>query len=812
MDPPPPPPPSNDPGTEPGIPKPPSTADVPDLAPESGDDSSLDSAVGVTPGSETPAIEEVARLFPNYEVLALLGHGDLGAVYQARQTSLDRLVVIKIVPLEISANALFADRFRKEARAMARLSHPNIVSAHDFGTTSAGHLFIVMDYVEGPTLYDIIHRPAEVVAGITDPGYFLAPDQALAFVEQICHALDHAHARGIVHRRLKPAKVMIDTEGQVRVTDFGLSPPEGVVDRPGYPAPEQVHGSGADRRTDIYRLGVMLYEMLCREVPAKLFLPPSVRIGCDTRIDAIIRQAIQQTPERRYQSIQEMQSAVAAARAPLPMPETVTTPVPVAPAKSKLPLYATLIVLVAVLAWTFVHFTKPAGTPRLADSPIPSEARSRGAENASSNSIASSGGADADTTGNKTVEKTPERSNEDQDDKSVATGEAPLPADSPDSPQPKNAVEKWLADVDGPRQATFQKLVAEPFTAGVEKLRTRYLAALDAAQAKAAATGSLDQALIWVNERELFDRAQTVRPDDANTPPAIRPLRAEYRQRLAQLESERANRVKPLHTSYDAILLQNLTLLTQRGRIEDAQLLKAKREEIAKAWLETPVTGQLPEAPSVPEAGTAPEALTLLAESAARNPNDTILAMRVAALQVWFRLDVDYAASRERMLKWAAAHTDKAGNAERAGKIACLRPIVEPRVRDAVLDLAKNAVEIGRGETNEPWYQLVLGMAQYRNGNYPSADIALSAAVLTASSVTGDESAQARVENTARFYRAMCLLQQGKPTEARELFTATEAAMTPVPADDETAVIVEAQHDNVILWLAYKEAKALLAE
>ncbi len=565
-------------------------------------------------GWEPPAIEDVAHLFPHYEVRAVLGRGDLGAVYQARQIALDRLVAIKLLPLEMSSDEAFAERFRKEARAMARFSHPNIVAVYDFGTTAAGHLFIVMENVEGATLSDIIHRPTEVVAGITDPGYYLAPEQALSFVEQISGALGFAHARGIVHRGLKPACVLIDTEGQAKVTNFGLSTRRGegsaaaVVDTPGYMAPEQVNGTGGDRRTDIYRLGVMLYEMLCREVPGEVFVPPSVRSGCDTRVDAIIRQAIQQAPERRYQSVQEMQAACAGVRAALTAPSSVpplnrpappphvASSAPVAPAKSKVPLYAGLTVAVAGLAWAYAHFTQPTRHAGSTDAKIPPPALPAVPAETNPASIAPppaelpSGDATAE---NSTAPAVP-------------SSENPTA-----SPHPQNAVEKWLAEVDGPRQAAFKKQVTEPFAAGVEELRSRYLATLTAGQAKAAATGDLDRVLIWQNERELFEKAQTVWPDDASTPDVIRPLRADFRQRLAQLESKRANNAKPLYSSYDAILLRNLTLLTQRGRIEDARLLQNKREEIARSWLETPVTGQLP------------DSLTLLAESLALNPAES---------------------------------------------------------------------------------------------------------------------------------------------------------------------------------------------
>ncbi|MEP6672836.1 MAG: bifunctional serine/threonine-protein kinase/formylglycine-generating enzyme family protein, partial [Chthoniobacter sp.] len=218
----------------------------------------------------------------------------------------------------VSVDKDFADRFVREARAMARLNHPNIITVFDFGTTSEGHLYFVMEYVEGANLADVIHQ-----TGLDGP-------QALSIVEQCCTALAYAHGKGIVHRDIKPANVMIDTESQVKVADFGLArlidpgaEPMGhtmtgtVMGTPDYMAPEQMKGMNVDHRADIYSLGVMVYEMLCREVPRGIFHPPSQRTGCDERIDNIVIRAMQQAPEHRYQSTQEMKADVVDARVPV---------------------------------------------------------------------------------------------------------------------------------------------------------------------------------------------------------------------------------------------------------------------------------------------------------------------------------------------------------------------------------------------------------------------------------------------------------------------------------------------------------------
>ncbi|MGB8166903.1 MAG: serine/threonine-protein kinase [Chthoniobacteraceae bacterium] len=275
---------------------------------------------GGADGWQPPTVAEAARLFPQYEVTALLGRGGMGAVYQGRQVELDRLVAIKLLPLEVSVNRDFADRFRREARAMAKLQHPNIIDVYDFGTTSEGHLYFVMEYVDGANLDAMIRGPG------------LEPAQALEIIGSVCDALAYAHAEGVVHRDIKPANVMVSTKGKVKVADFGLarltdSGPEQlghtvtgtVMGTPDYMAPEQKRGMAVDHRADIYSLGVMLYEMLCREVPQGIFDPPSQRVAVDSRVDQVVIKAMQQQPDRRYQSTQEMKTAVTEASVPQPL-------------------------------------------------------------------------------------------------------------------------------------------------------------------------------------------------------------------------------------------------------------------------------------------------------------------------------------------------------------------------------------------------------------------------------------------------------------------------------------------------------------
>ena len=301
-----------------------------------------------------PTNEEVAHLFPQYEMIGMIGRGGMGAVYKARQMSLDRFVAIKLLPLEVSIDPEFAARFVREAQTMARLNHPNIIAVHDFGKTTEGHLYFVMEFVDGEDLHEIIYgraapdrapvspqadtvlaempsaapgedQPATAVASpasAATPPRRLTPERALEIISSVCDALHYAHGKGVIHRDVKPANVMVDREGRVKVADFGLARADvdpdargrtavgAVLGTPDYMAPEQMRGIRVDQRADIFSVGVVLYEMLCQELPRGIFVPPASRLGLDLRIDEVLSRAMQQDAERRYQNSLEMKAAV----------------------------------------------------------------------------------------------------------------------------------------------------------------------------------------------------------------------------------------------------------------------------------------------------------------------------------------------------------------------------------------------------------------------------------------------------------------------------------------------------------------------
>jgi serine/threonine protein kinase/protein involved in polysaccharide export with SLBB domain/multidrug efflux pump subunit AcrA (membrane-fusion protein) len=301
----------------------------------------------------TPA--ELAPCFPDLEILELVGQGGMGVVYKARQKRLDRLVALKILSPRTGQDPAFAERFAREARAMARLNHPHVVAVYDFGQTdpplapsdatarerggqvegspslplselgrgtggkrALGNLyFFVMEFVDGLTLRQLLEAGK------------LAPREALAIVPQICEALQYAHDKGVVHRDIKPENLLMDRSGQVKIADFGLAKLVGqgakdfsltgagqVMGTPQYMAPEQIeHPLHVDHRADIYSLGVVFYQMLTGELPIGRFAPPSKKVQIDVRLDEVVLRALEKEPEQRYQQASEIKSHV----------ETITT-------------------------------------------------------------------------------------------------------------------------------------------------------------------------------------------------------------------------------------------------------------------------------------------------------------------------------------------------------------------------------------------------------------------------------------------------------------------------------------------------------
>jgi serine/threonine-protein kinase len=260
------------------------------------------------------------RRIASYTLLEPIGHGGMAVVYRARQDSLDRTVAVKILSENLAASTEFLERFRREARTAANLRHPNVITVFDFGQDERGVPYLVLEFIEGPTLADLMD------AGLDD-------HRVADLLDQVAAGLDYAHGRGVIHRDVKPGNVLITEDGRAVLADFGLAwllegahltLTGGVIGTPEYMAPEQATGDGIDHRADVYALGVMLYEMLAGDRPFAADTPigvllkhlqdpaPSIleaRTDLPFAVGEVVARALAKEPSERYSSAGELAQA-----------------------------------------------------------------------------------------------------------------------------------------------------------------------------------------------------------------------------------------------------------------------------------------------------------------------------------------------------------------------------------------------------------------------------------------------------------------------------------------------------------------------
>jgi len=263
-----------------------------------------------------------------YELLEQVGHGGMGILYRAHDPDLDRVVAVKVLRGDFSVPDA-EERFTREARALARLKHQNIVSVFDFGRAD-DQWFLVMEFVAGSTLAELIdQRTLPRLAA------------RLRIFDQVCAAIAHAHDQGWIHRDLKPGNVMIDDDGVVKVLDFGLARQidvgltqnAAVIGSPNYMAPEQVRAGVADRRTDVFSASATLYELLTYQkpfagrTPAEAMAavlrhtppaPSSIDASIPPALDAIVQRGLAKVPEQRFQDFRALRGALSPVLAALP--------------------------------------------------------------------------------------------------------------------------------------------------------------------------------------------------------------------------------------------------------------------------------------------------------------------------------------------------------------------------------------------------------------------------------------------------------------------------------------------------------------
>ena len=262
-----------------------------------------------------------AHQIPGYKVLGKLGAGAMAVVYKAKQLSLNRTVAIKVLPRRFTENPEYVQRFYKEGQAAGKLNHPNIVQAIDVGEAGGYHYF-VMEYVEGKTIAD------DLVGGNV-----FAEQDAVEVIIQVCHALQHAHAHGLVHRDVKPKNIMINTQGVVKLADMGLARETTDIEAaqseegkaygtPYYIAPEQIRGKiDIDGRADIYGLGATFYHMVTGRVPftgedsaeimkkhlrEKLVPPDHINTTLSAGVSEVIEIMMAKRREDRYKNVDEL--------------------------------------------------------------------------------------------------------------------------------------------------------------------------------------------------------------------------------------------------------------------------------------------------------------------------------------------------------------------------------------------------------------------------------------------------------------------------------------------------------------------------
>jgi serine/threonine protein kinase len=499
---------------------------------------------------EPPSLEELQMRLPVYQITSLLGRGGMGAVYKGCQINLDRPVAIKILPSfmdDDETGGNFSARFKNEARAMARLSHAGIVKAFDFGETADGLLYIVMEFIEGTDVAQMLHEQGR-----------LPPEHALAITAHVCDALTYAHSRGIYHRDIKPANIMVGYDGVVKVADFGLAKMshdgKSGLTQSGlalgtlhYMAPEAlVLGAGVDHRADLYSLGVMLYQMLTGSLPQGIFKMPSQLVpGLDPRYDAIISKALREDRDIRHQSAAEFRAELdalliqpvvkvqaGAAKAEPALPTTARPRRPAVPGfrpppskvevrvkKSGSPLlWAAVIAMGGLITWLSWNKPRPASETR--------EAQSAVVEN-----TAPTTAAPAPTTPAPTPVPTPPPLAAPVKPTAPAASAPATPVITSTSPAPSNPSESWTDQSGRQMTAKFVRLKPDRVTLSIQGQEMDFLLSrLSAesqkqAQALAQAAGRAVPASP-VASTLLSSPTPSTAPRTATLPAAVAPLPA----------------------------------------------------------------------------------------------------------------------------------------------------------------------------------------------------------------------------------------------------------------------------------------------
>ena len=312
--------------------------------------------------------------YGRYQVEKELGRGSMGMVYQAYDPQIDRRVALKVLRPDLLTSEGFAQRFLKEARAIGRLSHPNIVVVHDVGSDQ-GTIYIAMEFLTGEPFHEVMRNKE------------FSDKEIILLGSQVARVLDYAHQHGIVHRDIKPSNIILSPDGQIKITDFGIAHIEDpsaaqqtrageVLGTPAYMSPEQVLGNPVDGRSDVYSLGVILYELSTGVRPfrgenlAAIFMavtqqtplePAEVKPTVSPELSGIIMKCLNKAQEERFQSGRELAAALEGVGQP-----EVTAPVVAQPTRTPVKAFAfTGLLLILLIGGIAYHFlSREAASPR----------------------------------------------------------------------------------------------------------------------------------------------------------------------------------------------------------------------------------------------------------------------------------------------------------------------------------------------------------------------------------------------------------------------------------------------------------------
>ncbi len=591
---------------------------------------------------EPPAPEELQRMLPQYEVQMLIGRGGMGAVYKGVQLSLERLVAIKLLPPAIEQqDVAFAERFKNEAKLMGRMNHPAIVSVYDFGRTTDGQLYFVMEFVDGTDVQRMIAREGR-----------LPPEHALAVTAHLCDALGYAHKQGIVHRDIKPSNVLIDMEGRVKVADFGLAKLTNnalnsgltqtgmAMGTPDYVAPETLTlGTEVDGRADIYAVGVMLYQMLTGDIPRGMFKMPSQKFqSIDPRFDAIIRRALEHDREERYQSSHELRMAldvilttpraepgqqssaalpkqqqpsqvpgrtvVPSSRNPASAPQRrpapeFEPPLPVSSPQqsSTMPYVIAAVAMLGFGGWFILQKNQPQGqdaAPVTADTVAagnnPFEPSASTTSPAPSTSTTTperlpppsmSPPAASSSTSTTTRPSSSSSVSTPVPSPSMTTPKTSTPAPAPPAVPASSTISDRLAVLESQFQTAFERDVNTVFTGQLATLGTGYVAALDRAMQDAGKAGRLDEAIALREEKQRFTTHKFMPSiDPSGLHGSVVKLRTTYRSAEKNYSVQKDALSLPLYDRYIEVLSVLEKELLAQGKNADASRVRVKRDDV----------------------------------------------------------------------------------------------------------------------------------------------------------------------------------------------------------------------------------------